>query len=337
MGLIDIFRKLGIIRYGKTSGVYHNAKERPIEFQEKGVFNSEKDLISEADYNGLLTKQKPGPRLLRVSTIITIILLILGLFSLVRLTLLILWVIWCVIIFSINKGKIRLLLPLRFIFYVFLIFSFMFIFLWPGSAFNNIQNEAVQLTSEECQPFVEAYDGKVLNISSDGLQGTIGIKIDTSEGGCKLKGWYNVLLSYNLPQNPYKRDAGVAYNYIVMLRKPDDQERTKYDGHGVLSPVYKNFYSLPDPFADSIARSNLYYTDEPATSTRFFSWGYELETNFSEQRYQQIFEESKLEIVDGLDYVEEEYDEGNIYSWGINHERAAVDGEIVKSYSLTIE
>lgn len=42
MGLIDIFRKLGIIRYGKTSGVYHNAKERPIELQDDGVFDAKK-------------------------------------------------------------------------------------------------------------------------------------------------------------------------------------------------------------------------------------------------------------------------------------------------------
>ena len=38
-------RKLGIYRSGKKTAVYSNAKERPIEFQEQGVFNADKDLI----------------------------------------------------------------------------------------------------------------------------------------------------------------------------------------------------------------------------------------------------------------------------------------------------
>ena len=46
MKIIEILRKLGIFRSGKVKAVYRNAKERPIEFQEKGVFNAEKDLIN---------------------------------------------------------------------------------------------------------------------------------------------------------------------------------------------------------------------------------------------------------------------------------------------------
>ncbi len=43
---IDILRKLGILRFGKTAAVYTNAKDRPIEFQMDGVYDSKKDLIS---------------------------------------------------------------------------------------------------------------------------------------------------------------------------------------------------------------------------------------------------------------------------------------------------
>jgi hypothetical protein len=46
MSVLDILRKLGILRMGATGGTYHNAKERPIELQMDGVFNAEKDLIN---------------------------------------------------------------------------------------------------------------------------------------------------------------------------------------------------------------------------------------------------------------------------------------------------
>ena len=41
----NILRKLGIFRKGKIKATYKNAKERPIELQDSGVFNSKKDLI----------------------------------------------------------------------------------------------------------------------------------------------------------------------------------------------------------------------------------------------------------------------------------------------------
>lgn len=45
MSLLDILRKLGILRYGATKATYTNAKERPIELMDAGVFNADKDLV----------------------------------------------------------------------------------------------------------------------------------------------------------------------------------------------------------------------------------------------------------------------------------------------------
>ncbi len=45
MSLLNWLRKLGILRFGAEAATYHNAKERPISFQDRGVFDSEKDLI----------------------------------------------------------------------------------------------------------------------------------------------------------------------------------------------------------------------------------------------------------------------------------------------------
>lgn len=49
-------RKLGIYRSGATAAVYHNAIERPVEFQMEGVFDASKDLVTKEDF-----KKSPPP------------------------------------------------------------------------------------------------------------------------------------------------------------------------------------------------------------------------------------------------------------------------------------
>jgi hypothetical protein len=49
MTLLDILRKLGIVRFGGEAGVYTNAAERPTSLQMDGVFDSRKDLVSSDD------------------------------------------------------------------------------------------------------------------------------------------------------------------------------------------------------------------------------------------------------------------------------------------------
>jgi hypothetical protein len=46
MALLDILRKLGILRYGAEAGVYTNAAERPTSLQMDDVFDPEKDLVT---------------------------------------------------------------------------------------------------------------------------------------------------------------------------------------------------------------------------------------------------------------------------------------------------
>ncbi|MFA6134487.1 MAG: hypothetical protein WC869_10785 [Phycisphaerae bacterium] len=45
MKLLDLLRKLGIVRFGAEKAVYRNAKDRPMSFQDDDVFNSKKDVI----------------------------------------------------------------------------------------------------------------------------------------------------------------------------------------------------------------------------------------------------------------------------------------------------
>ena len=45
MGLLDLLRKLGILRYGATAGTYRNGAERPTELMMDGVYDAKKDLV----------------------------------------------------------------------------------------------------------------------------------------------------------------------------------------------------------------------------------------------------------------------------------------------------
>ena len=49
MKLLDILRKLGILRFGAEGGAYTNAAERPTSLQMDGVFDSRKDLVIRQD------------------------------------------------------------------------------------------------------------------------------------------------------------------------------------------------------------------------------------------------------------------------------------------------
>lgn len=44
MKILDVLRKLGILRFGGQAAVYRNATERPAAFMMDGVFDDEKDL-----------------------------------------------------------------------------------------------------------------------------------------------------------------------------------------------------------------------------------------------------------------------------------------------------
>jgi hypothetical protein len=56
MKVLDVLRKLGIVRFGGKAAVYHNAQERPTEFMMDDVFDAEKDLVAQK------LKSSDGPK-----------------------------------------------------------------------------------------------------------------------------------------------------------------------------------------------------------------------------------------------------------------------------------
>jgi hypothetical protein len=344
MGFVDILKKLNILRAGSVSGTYTNAKDRPMALQDdmflgKPEPNKEENKSSQS---GDKNKPKtPGRIALIVSIVLAIFFILLSLTTTIAWLIIIAWVVWVTYIWLVYTKRFKPFgFSLTITLIVFCVVSFLVVLLTQsdpsGSSNGSIKNAAKTLSAQQCEPYYEKYNGKILKISSDGLEGTVGIKIDKTNG-CKLLGYYSVLLARNIPENPYKRDVGPSYHYIVLLRTKGQTTRTSYDSFGALSPAFKNVTTLPDPFADSVARSELYSQGVQAAETRYFYWGYKLDAPFSEERYQEILDSTQLDIVDGMPYIEEKQESDGGYSYSINHDNAAVKGTIVKSYALTIE
>ena len=49
MKLLDLLRKLGILRFGAEAATYTNAADRPTSLQMDGVFDAKKDLVTSED------------------------------------------------------------------------------------------------------------------------------------------------------------------------------------------------------------------------------------------------------------------------------------------------
>lgn len=45
MRLLDLLRKLGILRFGSTAGTYRDGAQRPTELMMDGVYDARKDLV----------------------------------------------------------------------------------------------------------------------------------------------------------------------------------------------------------------------------------------------------------------------------------------------------
>jgi hypothetical protein len=285
-------------------------------------------------FNEIFSNRKLFTKIVLIISIlfITLLLLLKGFSPWIGI-LIFLWITFTVVnftkLYTILSSFIWLIL-----FSILLILSISFFFVNTNS--KNSTNNVPKLTPEECKPYAEQYDGKVLNISGENLIGSIGISIDPEE--CRLIGRYIITFTADLPENPEERIAGgYPYNYIVLLRGSSNAER-KYSGGGVLSVVRRNGMSLPDAFSDSISISDYYMesgTYYDGGSSNFY-WTYLIDTDFSKDRYEKIFKEVYFDIVDGLPFIEVTDEGDGFTSSSINHERAEIDGDIVKSFKLTI-
>ena len=58
MKILDVLRKLGILRFGAEGGTYTNAADRPASLDFEEVFDSQKDLVTVTDVREVMGARK---------------------------------------------------------------------------------------------------------------------------------------------------------------------------------------------------------------------------------------------------------------------------------------
>jgi hypothetical protein len=187
------------------------------------------------------------------------------------------------------------------------------------------------LTKEQCVPIYEEYNDTVLDITSDGLKGTIGIKIN--EEDCEATVTYNFLFNAELTKNfKISEYANPEYQYTGILRGPDEK---RDDGdYAMIFYVLQNKDTLPDPY--TMAFDAVDYGRQAVdgtTSTFVQSW--QKRYTFKENRYDEILSKTIYEIVDGSDSMDITTTEDGGHSYSLDSELAAKNGNLVKSFTLT--
>jgi len=208
-----------------------------------------------------------------------------------------------------------------------LLLSIGLIFLTKDSTKKVSNSTNKPLTAEECAPIAEKYDGKVINVSADGLVGRIAIRI-TDKSTCKAEIGNHYLFTADL-------ERGDTYGYMGYTSEKDgSQDRKYWGGNGEVAGVHINGDSLP---TDMFQVGSKGYFDDSGNiyeATNKFFIGYTEEPYLSEERYQEIINENKIYIIDGREYIVET-DEGNgMSSTSADEERAAREGPIVKIFDL---
>jgi len=56
--IIDILRKIGVLRYGTKKGTYSSVREMPAELFMADVYDAKKDLVTKKDIENVLKKIK---------------------------------------------------------------------------------------------------------------------------------------------------------------------------------------------------------------------------------------------------------------------------------------
>lgn len=198
------------------------------------------------------------------------------------------------------------------------------IFLTKDSVKKTSTSSEKPLTAEECAPIAEKYDGKILNVSSDGLKGRVAIQI-TDRATCKAKIVHQYLFAANLENDS-------QYGYMGYTTEKDDQENRQYwYGNGSIAPAYQNKDQLP---ANPYEIGSSYYGGGNGNSDTFYS-SYSEEPYLTENRYQEILDEEKLYVLGDASFVIVTNEGEGMSSSTGDDERAAKEGPIVKIFNLT--
>lgn len=208
------------------------------------------------------------------------------------------------------------------------------IFLAGGRILSNKTPTAEKtLTADECKPIYDSYNKKILDVSGEGLRGTVGIEINPQD--CKAEVYYNFMIEIELQKN-YTMGEGFSYEYKYVggLVKADNS-RNYVKGSGQIFEVFRNKEVLPDPFDFGTQNMDYGHSGEyPDSSTSTFYHGWMSNYTFKTLSLEEIKEFNKYIVVDGSKYMQKKAEEEG-YSYSLDTTTAAREGDLLKTLEIT--
>ena len=311
MKIIEILKKLGILRSGKVSGTYKNYEEMPDELKYDNVYHKDTDLVKNQKTNSVQKKSSVLLfwLLLSLSTIII-------LFSLVIMTITI-WFFLSLLIFlfliyqlfSYKKGGVIAIKILGYL-VIFIFISIVFLFISLGGESDTTDKEQTNLSkTTDCKKLAEEYDNKIFKITStDKLKGKIGFKIDKNTCQYEIT-WHTLFESNLLEKNVHETDTpNTNYDYVadIIFEK---EGPNPLDGN--IDPVFTNKDKLPTDIFNHRVPYDFYLTPgliagtDKTSSTETFHHVMQSSGTFSQATIDGILAVKKIKIFNRENGTEE--------------------------------
>lgn len=191
------------------------------------------------------------------------------------------------------------------------------------------------LSADECKPIYEQYNDTIMDLSGDGITGTIGVQIDPNN--CKAEINYNFVFSANLPKNFTPPNFDISeYKYaagIISEENPDD-----VTGSAEIFALYNTSYQFGDPYDFGLPADNSNLAQqqmaEGASSSSFYT-GWSRAYNFREDSMDKLQELNVFRVYDGKESMIVEEEEGGFSSYYLESEKAVENGDVVQEYEMT--
>ena len=198
----------------------------------------------------------------------------------------------------------------------------------------NTKTTEKPLTPAQCKPIYDEYNEKIVDVTGDGLKGSVGIKINPEN--CEANVYYNFLTTMNLEKNYTIPNSGYSEYYYAASIREKDATRDQLVGTTQLSAVYTNTDTLPDPFSYSRSEE-VYNTREVVTgaSTNVFINGWMSTFIFKEDSYDVITSRTVYEAVNAAPFATVEDLGDNSKNYGMDDDTACKEGDIVNTVQLT--
>ena len=194
--------------------------------------------------------------------------------------------------------------------------------------------KSVKMSDKECLENSQKYNGKMLSIKGDNINGKIYISGNSKD--CRLEAYYLLRFKTKLLENKID-DLPYLYNYTGVIGQSGNLNRDKLRSTGTISTVEGNVDGFPEDITVSSSVSTFYHPNPitGTTPTEEFYSNFSAWYDLSDEGYKSVFKDNRFGIIDLKPYsIKKQENVG--YSYSFDSQKAVKDGSIVSEFKYII-